>query len=169
MKKLFFCGALLLAAAFTGNSQVIRKNALGVRFSAGDGMGADVSYQRQVFTNNRLEFDLGLREDDDFETVKFVGLFQWVFKIDRGFNFYAGPGIGAGRWHYDRPLPDEYDDDGGFGVLTGVAGIEYVFDIPLQVSFDIRPELHFGDDRDDFDDDHDDLVPDVGLSVRYTF
>jgi hypothetical protein len=54
--------------------------------------------------------------------------------------------------------------------LTGVAGIEYVFpDVPLQLSFDIRPELHFGDDRDDFDDDYNELVPDIGLSLRYTF
>ncbi|NUY79966.1 hypothetical protein HUK80_03585 [Flavobacterium sp. MAH-1] len=170
MKKLLLCAAFLLAGAFSGEAQTIRENAIGLRLSAGDGIGADVSYQRKVFTKNRLEFDLGLREDDHYDIGKFVATFQWVFPIDNGFNFYVGPGIGAGRWEYDRNVPPGYDDDGGFGILTGVAGIEYVFpDVPLQLSFDIRPELHFGDDRDDFDDDYNELVPDIGLSLRYTF
>lgn len=161
-----------MAGAFSLEAQTVRENAIGVRLSAGDGIGADVSYQRRVFTKNRLEFDLGLRDDDHYDTGKFVATFQWVFPIDNGFNFYAGPGIGAGRWEHDHHHDHngDWDDDGGFGILTGVAGIEFnIPKAPIQISFDIRPELHFGDDRKDFDNDYNDLVPDVGLAVRYTF
>ena len=172
MRKLILCGAFVIAAAFSGQAQAIPENAIGIRLSAGDGIGADVSYQRRVFTNNRLEFDLGIREQDWYDTAKFVAAFHWVFPIEQGFAFYAGPGIGAGHWKFDRYNdPDnDWDDDGAFGVVTGVAGIEYKFaKIPLQLSFDIRPEVHFGDDRGDFDRDHNDFVPDIGLAVRYTF
>lgn len=172
MKKLIFGAFVLVAGAFSTQAQTIRDNAIGLRLSAGDGIGADVSYQRKVFTRNRLEFDLGLREDDHYDEVKFMAGFHWVFPIENGFNFYAGPAIGAGRWEYDHwnDLPGNRDDDGAFGVIAGVAGIEYVFpNIPLQLSFDIRPEAHFGDDRDDFDRDYHSLVPDVGLAVRFTF
>lgn len=172
MTKKILLFLLFIAGTTAVNAQTIRENAIGLRFSAGDGIGVDASYQRKVFTKNRLEFDLGLREDGRYDMVKFAALFHWVFKIDKGFNFYAGPGIGAGRWEHDRSRyydhPD-YRDDGGFGLVTGVAGIEYNFPIPLQLSFDIRPEVHFGDRRGDFDRDHHNLVPDVGFSVRYTF
>jgi len=172
MKKLLLCATFAIGATFAAEAQAVRDNAIGIRLSAGDGVGADVSYQRRVFTNNRLEFDLGLREDDNYDEVKFMAGFHWVIPIESGFNFYAGPAIGAGHWEFDHwnDGPNDFDDDGTFGVIAGVAGIEYVFpSIPLQLSFDIRPEIHFGDDRDDFDRDHHNLVPDVGLAVRYTF
>lgn len=176
MKKMIFCAAFAVVSAFSAQAQTVRDNAIGIRLSAGDGIGADVTYQRRVFTKNRLEFDLGLREQDHYDQVKFMAAFHWVFPIEQGFNFYAGPAIGAGRWDAGRwggpgPGPDDdYRDDGGFGVIAGVAGIEYVFPkIPLQLSFDIRPEAHFGDRRDDFDRDYHALVPDVGLAARFTF
>ena len=173
MKKMLFTAAFAIACTFAAEAQAVRPNAIGIRLSAGDGTGADVSYQRRVLTNNRLEFDLGLREDNHYDEVKFMAGFHWVIPIDSGFNFYAGPAIGAGSWEHDRwndDLPGNYDEDGSFGVIAGVAGIEYVFpNIPLQLSFDLRPEVHFGDDRDDFDRDYHSLVPDIGLAVRYTF
>jgi len=171
MKKMLLCAALAFGCSFASEAQTVRDNAIGVRLSAGDGIGADISYQRRVFTNNRLEFDLGLREEDYYDEVKFMAGFHWVIPIEKGFNFYAGPAIGAGRWEFDRWNDnDDWNDDGGFGVVAGVAGLEYVFpSIPLQLSFDIRPEVHFGDDRDDFDRDYHSLVPDVGLAVRFTF
>ncbi|NMH29027.1 hypothetical protein [Flavobacterium silvaticum] len=176
-KRILFSVFLLAGLSASTKAQTIPKNAIGLRPNAGDGIGLDASYQRKVFTKNRLEFDLGLREDGHYDAVKFAALFHWVFKIDKGFNFYAGPGIGAGHWNDDRNYYNNgngndprWSDNGGYGFVTGVAGIEYVFsNIPLQLSFDIRPEVHFGDDRKDYDNDYHDLVPDVGFGVRYTF
>ncbi|WP_290842913.1 hypothetical protein [Flavobacterium sp.] len=172
MTKLFICAAFAIASAFSAEAQTVRDNAIGIRLSAGDGIGADVSYQRRVFSKNRLEFDLGLRDQDHYDQVKFMAGFHWIIPIEQGFNFYAGPAIGAGRWETNHwnDVPGDYRDDGGFGVIAGVAGLEYVFpNIPLQLSFDIRPEAHFGDRRDDFDRDYHALVPDVGLAARFTF
>ncbi len=46
---------------FTAQSQEIAKNALGIRLGDNDGFGGEISYQRGLSKNNRLEFDLGLR------------------------------------------------------------------------------------------------------------
>jgi hypothetical protein len=51
-------------------------------------------------------------------------------------------------------------------LAAGDVGIEYNFDIPLQLALDFRPELYFGDNRKDFDN-YDSFGPDIALSIRY--
>jgi hypothetical protein len=46
--------------------------------------------------------------------------------------------------------------------VAGNVGIEYIFDIPLLLSLDFRPELGFGDFNDDLDFD-------IALGIRYRF
>lgn len=170
MKKLLLSAIMLLSLAFAAHAQDIPKNAIGLRLGSNDGFGAEVSYQRAIFEHNRLEFDLGWRDSNRYDAVKLIGLYQWVWKIDGGLNWYAGPGAGIGSYSYDNDnFPgngndDDYDDSGTFLVATGTIGIEYVFDIPLQVSLDFRPEAYFGDD---FRDDN--FGADIGLSARFTF
>jgi hypothetical protein len=167
MKKLFLSAIMLLGLALAANGQEIRKNALGLRLGDNDGFGGEVSYQRGLGDNNRLELDLGWRDSNHIDAIKLVGLYQWVWNIDGGFNWYAGVGAGIGSWDYDGP--GDPDPDGGtFLLVAGDIGIEYVFDIPLQLSLDFRPELYFADDRDDFDD-HDNFGPDIALGIRFTF
>ena len=57
MKKLILL--VFLAGATTLSAQSISKNALGVRLGDNDGFGGEISYQRYLKENNRLEFDLG--------------------------------------------------------------------------------------------------------------
>ena len=176
MKKsiVFF---FLLALAFSVNAQEIRKNAIGLRIGDNDGFGGEVSYQRHLSKNNRLELDLGWRDQKYTDAVKLVGLYQWVWNIDGGFNWYAGPGLGVGSWRYNGHDNDnhghnhdhDHDDSGAFFVLAGDIGIEYVFDIPLQLSLDFRPEIYVGDERDNFDDNYNRFGPDIALGVRFTF
>ncbi|AEH02409.1 hypothetical protein [Lacinutrix sp. 5H-3-7-4] len=163
MKKIFL--VLLIAVGYTAGAQEISKNAIGLRLGDDDGFGAEVTYQRAIQDNNRLEFDLGVRSGKNYDGFKLAGLYQWVWNIDGGFNWYAGAGGGIGAYDYDNDFyRDEFRNDYNetFAFVAGDVGIEYNFDIPLLLSLDVRPEIAFGDIRDD-------LHFDLALSVRYQF
>ncbi|WP_159799004.1 hypothetical protein [Flavobacterium sp. MK4S-17] len=165
MKKLFLSAFMLLAIALTANAQEGRRNALGLRLGDNDGFGGEVSYQRLLSDNNRLEVDLGWRDSDHYDAFKLTGLYQWVWNIEGGFNWYAGVGGGLGTWSFDDDFPHSDDDDSGtFVFIAGNIGIEYNFDIPLQLSLDFRPEIYFGEDFRE-----DDFGPDIALGIRYKF
>ncbi|UPS90945.1 MULTISPECIES: hypothetical protein [unclassified Bizionia] len=159
------CMAILVGLGFiaTGFAQEISKNAIGLRLGDSDGFGAEVSYQRAIGDNNRLEFDLGWRDGSDYDGFKLAGLYHWVWNIEGGFNWYAGPGLGFGAYSFDH-YHGRKDSD-AFVFLAGNIGIEYSFDFPLLLSLDFRPELGFG--NSDFDNN--DLDFDIGLGVRYQF
>lgn len=167
MKRIFLISVIFLGAMTQLSAQEISKNAIGLRLGDSDGFGAEISYQRAIKENNRLEFDFGWRDGNNYDGVKLIGLYQWVWNIDGGFNWYAGPGAGFAAYdiHYrNHPVYGEYDDSDAFIILTGTVGIEYSFDFPLQLSLDARPEFGFGNA-----DYRDDLTFDVGLGVRYQF
>lgn len=158
MRKLLLTFALIGGVVCMSNAQEIANNAIGLRLGGGNGFGAEVSYQRAIGTaNNRLEFDLGLEDDGPYDAFKLIGLYQWVWAIQDGFNWYAGPGAGIGFYDY-------YEEDGAYGVITGTVGLEYSFDFPLLLSVDFRPEFLLG-----VTDHVDDVNFGVGLSARYQF
>ena len=163
MKKLFLATFMVAGFAFNAQAQEISKNAIGLRLGDNDGFGAEVSYQRRLSENNRLELDLGWRDSRYYDAVKLVGLYQWVWNIEGGFNWYAGVGGGIGTYDGDRRYFNDRDNSGTYLVAAGDIGIEYKFDFPLQLSLDFRPELYFGDDFGD------DFGPDIALGVRFTF
>jgi hypothetical protein len=166
MKKLLFSAIMLVGLAFASNAQEISKNALGLRLGDNDGFGGEISYQRALGSNNRLEVDLGWRNNKNYDAFKIVGLYQWVWNIDGGFNWYAGVGGGVGSYSFDDNRyrnDNDYDESGTYFLAAGNLGIEYNFDIPLILSLDIRPELYFGDDFGD------DFGPDIALGIRYQF
>lgn len=165
MKKIILSAIMLVGIAFTAQSQEIAKNALGVRLGDNNGFGGEISYQRGLSKNNRLEFDLGWRNSDHVDAVKVVGLYQWVWNIDGGFNWYAGVGAGLSSWNYDyRFGPDRYKDRGTYVFAAGDIGIEYGFDnVPILISLDARPEIGSGYY------DNDNFGFDVGLGVKFKF
>ncbi|MCF1191778.1 hypothetical protein LRR18_09285 [Mangrovimonas sp. AS39] len=171
MKKLILIALAFVAFTSYTQAQEISKNAIGLRLGDSNGFGAEVSYQRAIGDNNRLEFDLGWRTGNHYDGVKLIGLYQWVWNIDGGFNWYAGPGAGFAAYsfdhdhYYNHPNFHDHDDKDAFIILAGTVGIEYSFDFPLQLSLDLRPELGFGDSYYD----NNDLDFDVGLGVRYQF
>lgn len=147
MKKIILLAIMLIGLAFTSQAQEISENALGLRLGDNNGFGGEISYQRKLSSDNRLELDLGWRSrsnyyynnnSGDFNAAKITGLYQWVWNIDNGFNWYAGVGGGLGTWN------NKYNgtkDNGTFAFAAGDIGIEYNFDIPLVVSLDFRPEF----------------------------
>ncbi len=165
MRKLILTAFMLVGLAFSSQAQDISKNALGLRLGDNDGFGGELSYQRGLSDNNRLEFDLGWRNSNHIDAFKLVGLYQWVWNIEDGFNWYAGVGAGVGSWSIDEKYYGA-DDSGSYILAAGDIGIEYNFDFPLQLSLDFRPELYFGGDYADY---RDGFGPDIALGIRYRF
>ncbi|GGB66116.1 hypothetical protein GCM10007424_02580 [Flavobacterium suaedae] len=165
MKRLFLIAVALIGVGFSAKAQ--EANAIGLRLGDNDGFGAEVSYQRYFSESNRLELDLGWRDSKKYDAIKLTALYQWIWNIEGGFNWYVGAGGGLGSWEFDDdnlPEPAEGDDSGTFLFIAGDIGIEYNFDIPLQLALDFRPEIYFGDDYRD-----DDFGPDIALAIRYRF
>jgi len=160
MKKIGFITVVLLGFMYSVNAQDISSNAIGLRFGDNDGFGAEISYQHKIKDSNRLEFDLGFRDNKNFDIWKLTGLYQWIWNIDGGFNWYAG--FGAGIGNVDVKGFD--NDDGLFVNAAGNVGVEYNFEIPLLISLDFRPEFGIVNDFGD-----DDLGIDIALSLRYQF
>lgn len=158
MKKIVFLAVLFVGAMATSQAQEISPNALGLRLGDSKGFGAEISYQRALGANNRLELDLGWRDSDNVDAFKLTGLYQWVWNLEGNFNWYAGAGGGLGS--YDN---NDIDDSGAFFFVAGDVGIEYDFDIPLILSLDFRPELGFTDEY------RDGLDLDIALGIRYQF
>ncbi|GGD24671.1 hypothetical protein [Flavobacterium orientale] len=161
MKKLILTVVAVFGFAMFSNAQEISKNALGLRLGDNDGFGGEISYQRALGSNNRLELDLGWRNSNNVDAFKLIGLYQWVWNIDGGFNWYAGLGGGVGSWNNKRA-----DVNGSYVVLAGDIGIEYNFDIPLLLSLDFRPEFYVGG-GDDFRENN--FGPDIALGIRFQF
>ncbi len=162
MKKLVLSSVFIILACFYAEAQEISKNALGVRFGGSNGVGAEISYQRGLTENHRLEFDLGWRNDDDFDAFKLTGLYQWVWHIDGGFNWFVGAGAGIGAVDYGNDFDKSDGNADFFAYGAGDIGIEYNFDFPLLIALDFRPEIGFSDFSDD-------LGFDIALSARYQF
>lgn len=163
MKKTLLFAFLLLGTVFA-QAQDISKNALGLRLGDNDGFGGEISYQRGLSKNNRLELDLGWRNSNNVDAIKLAGIYQWVWNIDGGFNWYAGVGGGIGSWSAKDYYigNDKYKGDSETVIFAaGDIGIEYNFDIPLQLSLDFRPEFYFNDGLED------DFGPDIALGIRY--
>lgn len=158
MKKILFTTLTLFGGLLFINAQSISDNAIGLRLGDSDGFGAEVSYQRKLSSQNRLEFDLGWRTGNSYDGFKLAGLYQWVWQLDGNFNWYAGAGGGIGAYDIDEPV----NDSETFFFIAGDIGIEYNFDIPLLLSLDFRPEIGFGDFNDDLDFD-------IALGIRYQF
>jgi len=183
MKKLLVSTFMLVGLAFSSQAQ--EKNAIGIRLGQNEAFGGEVSFQTALSKKNRIELDLGFRKSNDiyygygfgngkgygYNSVKLTGIYQWVFDIDNGFKWYVGPGVGVGFYssknYYDDNKNEYVTKNGAFAVASGDVGIEYNFDFPLQLSFDIRPELYISPDYVDARDGN--LGVDVGVSARYRF
>ncbi|MGY5353909.1 hypothetical protein [Wenyingzhuangia sp. IMCC45467] len=150
---------LLGMGVFTANAQTISKNAIGFRAGDNDGFGTEISYQRALGNSTRMEFDLGWRDNDNFDAMKFTALHQWVYPIENRFNWYVGAGGGIGFFDNNNIN----SDDEVFVVASGDIGIEYNFKIPLLISLDLRPEVSFNNDYSDG------LDLDAALGIKYQF
>lgn len=154
-KTLLLLGAL--CTFFTVTAQHISENAIGVRLGHNNGFGAEISYQRALKQNQRIEANLGFRGDAKSSSFKLTGIYQWVWNIEERLNWYAGVGGGLGNW---KDKSANTTDTIFFG--AGNLGIEYQLEVPLQIALDFRPEVGFTGS-------YTGLKSNIGLSVRYQF
>lgn len=163
MKKTLFSIVFFLGIVAAVQAQEISPNAIGIRVGDKDGFGTEVNYQRALGENNRLELGLGWRSANNFDAIRFTGIYQWVWKLDGDFNWYAGVGAAVGSFDFDDGFVGNRDLDELFVNAAGNIGIEYNFDFPLLLSLDFRPEIGITNDIDD------DLEFDIALGIRYQF
>ena len=161
MKKILVIIIVFTAFSFQAEAQEIAENAIGIRVGDSDGFGTEVNYQRALGENNRLELGLGWSTGNSVNQYRLTGLYQWVWVLDGSFNWYAGAGGGVGQVSFDDNFPGNPDNE-TFVFAAGDIGIEYNFDFPLLLSLDFRPEIGFGDFRDDVDFN-------IALGIRYQF
>ena len=146
------------------SAQDISEHALGLRLGDSDGFGAEISYQKSIARYNRLELNLGWRDNRNYDAFKLATVYQWIHTLDGNFNWYYGVGGGLGSVDFDA-IPDRELDGGLFIFGAGNIGLEYNFDIPLLLSLDFRPEIGLVG-YDDFSDNFD---FDIALGIRYQF
>lgn len=155
MKKLLLC----VVACFAIGSYAQAQNALGARLGGGQGYNAEVSYQMGL-GDNRLEIDLGLRSDENFNAFNLYGIYQWTGTLSGNLGWYAGVGATLGYWSWN----DAHTSGSNIGIAAvAQGGLEYNFQaVPIQLSLDIRPKFY--------------LLPatnfhwgDIGLGIRYRF
>ena len=151
MNKIILTLALAVSLAGALHAQVKGK-AIGLRF----GNGGEISYQSALGNTNRLELDLGLNTWDNNSNsgLGLTGIYQWVWGLEevaQGFNWYAGLGGTLGSY---------YGSHLGLGIV-GQIGLEYNFDIPLQISVDYRPAIFLVYPHNSFDD--------ARIALRYRF
>ena len=148
MKKYILTIGIILSSIIVINAQDIADNAIGLRFGGGNGAGGEISYQKALGSNNRLEIDLGLA--NEFTNFKASGLYEWVWSLEEQLNWYAGFGGGI-------------VSQNGTGIYgAGVVGIEYNFNAPVLLSIDYRPEIGVAGGLDG-------LNSNIALAVRYQF
>ena len=156
MKKI-----LTLVLAFTFFSQAhaqINDHAIGIRF----GFGGGISYQQKMSKTNRLELNGSANFYNGYSAFRLTGVYQWVWDMNKGFSFYAGPALSTGT----MSLGDNYNGKGKNGFFVsggGQVGLDYNFDgLPLQFSVDVMPLFPISNNVDDF-------YPDPALGVRFVF
>ena len=160
MRKLIFVFGFILLTSL-GMAQET-KHAIGLRLGGGEGFGSEISYQYGLSSLNRMEFDLGMSSTHLYNAWGLAGIYQWVWNIDKGINWYAGAGGRIGSWNWDTNNYTGSNSSGLFLSAAGDVGVEYTFPIGIQLSLDARPELGLINHGDAFSNS-------IALSVRYRF
>ena len=155
--KYIFLGIVVFLMSNFSRAQIETEHALGLRLGGSNGLGYEISYQRAVDLQNRWQFDLGAKSNNDLNIFKFSTAYQWVHDLSAlaiGFNWYYGAGAGIGA--VDGSSASET-----FVNILANLGLEYNFDFPLQLSLGVRPEFGIVNGGN--------LSTDLALGVRYSF
>lgn len=131
MKKFLLTFCLLASIVVAANAQ---PRAIGARV----GWNLEFSYQHAIASRNMIDLTAGVT--NFFNNAAYVDancVFDWVFNINGGWNWYVGPGLGVGygfgsHWRENDYIPFRLN-------IGGQIGVEYQFGIPLNLSLDWRP------------------------------
>jgi len=154
MRKVILVMATIIVAVCSANAQV-EPLAIGLRFGGGNfGSGAEINYLHGIGESNRAEIGLGINSFEGGSYLNVAGIYQWVFSLEEGFSWYAGPGA---------QLLLVSNSSAVF--LGGEVGVDYNFkpnlEIPLRVALDTRPMFNLGEGSG--------IGWGIRLSAHYTF
>lgn len=130
MKKIsIIIASLLLVFSFSLNAQAPYKHSVGATFGSTDGF----SYKTFLMDNFALDIDLG------YHWTYFGGVCH-SFEVNPNFEYEASAHAGGLYWFVGGGLSLGYGYPGAgkFGI-NAIGGIEYKFNIPLTLQFDLRP------------------------------
>lgn len=157
MKKIILVAAMVLGFALAASAQ---PRAVGGKI----GWGMEASYQHTIGEENFVEVDLGL---NDFSAFNASAIYNFMIaKPDwtpRGeWGFYAGPGVSVGSKLIN--IDAQGHNHPYFHVsAAGMVGLEFSFWFPLQLSFDLKPQLGYGFGRGF----HYNVMPSFGARYRF--
>src|SRR5665647_3285228 len=108
MKRILL-GLMIVTFLTNFASAQIPQHSVGLRYGAVYGLGTEVTYQRGLSAENRLEFDFGFNSSfeyvnnfrQDHNSWALTGLYHWLWKIPKlgeNVNWYAGAGAKLGTW-----------------------------------------------------------------------
>ncbi|MCS6991719.1 MAG: hypothetical protein NZL95_07645 [Chitinophagales bacterium] len=132
--------------------------ALGLRLTAGSYSGTLISYQHGLDLESRFQLDVGYGFTAQRDRLLFSGIYQRVFPIVEPWSWFFGGGAVLG--FVSQPKGANNSNTLYLGP-SGMAGLEYRFDVPLQLALDLQPVLN--------------VVPELrlefalGFSARYVF
>ena len=154
MKKVVLVIITVLVMALGVKAQV-EPHAIGLRFGGGNfGGGSEINYLHGFGDANRLEVGLGINSFSGSSYMNVVGVYQWVFELEQGFSWYAGPGANM-----------LFVSNASAILLGGEVGLDYNFntdlDVPLQLGLNTRPMFNLGDGEG--------FGWSVALTAHYTF
>lgn len=156
MKKIFLAFALL-CCVILGYAQ---PRAIGARL----GGDLEFSYQHIVSPKNMLDCTAGVSIGSNHFSVNATVMYDWVFNIEGGWNWYVGPGGGVGVGIYSSDTEVKLPLRVSVG---GQIGVEYQFGIPLILSLDYRPMFNVISIFNDFYDSGSWFG--IALGIRYRF
>lgn len=156
MKKIFLT---LVVVMMMATAAIAQPRAIGAR------LGGDVefSYQHSFASRNMIDLSVGAYNywgHDGYGSINATCMFDWVFNITGGLNWYVGPGFGVGY------IWDNHYDGNHIRLNLGAQiGLEYQFNIPLNLSLDWRPMTNVLSGYHDYFFDYYSLA----LGIRYRF
>ncbi len=159
MKKILISAVAVFCTICTVNSAKAEvfngeKNTIGIRATN----GAEVTYQRYLCDDSRIEATLGLGGYGFDATATYQRVFD-IAELDKGgFNWYVGGGAVLGTW-----TRSSVTNGFSLGVLAQ-AGVEWGFKkVPVVLSVDYRPGFYFLPSTKWY------LGDAFGVSARYAF
>lgn len=174
--KLFVVGVVLIA---TMNLASAQERAIGARAGA---TGFEISYQHETVDEHFVVVDLGIDFGYNVNTkigAKLTGVYNFIWArpawTKKGsWAIYAGPGLSVGAVNDRIVIKDGDNRRDAFqsGMLVGIVGqvgLEYNFEIPLQLALEVRPVvgMHINKGVTFYDNGFLGLAP--SLAVRYRF
>ncbi len=130
MKKIIVSLMFVCATVTVANAQ---SRAIGARL----GYNLEFSYQHALASRNMIDLSVGVTNFyNDYGYIEADCMYDWVFNIRGGWNWYVGPGVGLG-YGFGSGWENAFRVSVG-----GQLGVEYNFGIPLNLSLDWRPMVN---------------------------